>query len=130
MIASIPWPPTIFSLTLSYVIFGSSCAYMLSWSWSHLLIINLTSHDLIMEIMQILFNHNLCTSHIKIVYWKHIWNTDSLEDSKIMWHFFIHRFVLHLSTHLFMCQTCFQCMIFMCKMYESMNEWILHEFCH
>jgi hypothetical protein len=32
-----------------------------------------------------------------------------------MWHSIIHMFVFHLSTHLFMCQMCFQCMIFMCE---------------
>jgi len=39
-----------------------------------------------------------------------------------MWHLFIHKFVFHLSTHLSMCQTCFQHMIFMCKIYEPMNQ--------
>jgi hypothetical protein len=34
----------------------------------------------------------------------------------------INRFIFHLSTHLFIYQTCFQCIIFMCKMCESMNE--------
>jgi len=68
--------------------------------WSHLLIINLASHDLVMKIVQILFNWNLCISHIKIMYWKHIWNTNLLEDAKFVWHLFIYRFVLHLSTHL------------------------------
>jgi hypothetical protein len=32
-----------------------------------------------------------------------------------MWLSILHKFVFHSSTHLFMCQMCFQCMIFMCK---------------
>jgi hypothetical protein len=40
---------------------------------------------------------------------------------EIMRNSFIHRFILHLSTHLFLCQTCFQHMIFTCK---CMNLWM------
>jgi hypothetical protein len=43
-------------------------------------------------------------------------------------HLFIHRLVLHSSTHLSVCQTCFQRIIFVCKMYEPMNEQNLHNF--
>jgi hypothetical protein len=41
----------------------------------------------------------------------------------------IYSFVnLYFITHLFVCQTCFQCMIFMCETYEPMNEWTSHDF--
>jgi hypothetical protein len=41
---------------------------------------------------------------------------------------FIYNFLLHLSTHLSMCQTCFQRIIFMCKMYKPINEQTSHYF--
>jgi hypothetical protein len=47
------------------------------------------------------------------IYWN-MWNPCDI-------HSFIHRFILHLSTHLFVCQTYFQHMIFVCKMYNY--EW-------
>jgi len=50
------------------------------------------------------------------------------EYAKFVQHLFIHRFIFHLSTHLSMCQTCFQRMIFVCKMYEPMNEQTLYNF--
>jgi hypothetical protein len=104
------------------------------WKWIRttqvegLNITNLKSHDLIMEIMQNSFNRNSYISHTNIVHWKHIWNTNLLEDVKFVWHLFVHRFVLHLLTHLFVCQMCFQRMIFVHKMYEPMNEWTSHDF--
>jgi hypothetical protein len=69
--------------------------------WSHLLITNLASHNLVMEIMQNSFNHNSYVSLIKIVYWKHIWNTNLLEDAKFMWHSFIGLYFIH--QHNYMC---------------------------
>jgi hypothetical protein len=69
-----------------------------------------------------MFNHNSYVLHINIVYWKQIWKIDLLEDAKFVWHSFIHKFILHSSTHLSMCQTCFQHIIFMHKMYKPMNE--------
>ncbi len=65
------------------------------------IILNLTSHDLILDIMQNSLNCNLYIFHINIVHWKHIWNTSLLKDAKFIWHLFIHRFVLHPLTHLF-----------------------------
>jgi hypothetical protein len=91
-------------------------------------ITNLASQVLIMEIVQNLFIHNSYVSHIDIVHWKHIWHTDLSKNVKFVWHLFIHRFVLHLLTHLSMCQMCLQYMIFVCKMYEPMNEQTLHNF--
>jgi hypothetical protein len=85
-------------------------------------IANLTSHDLVMEIVQNSLNHNSYISHTNIVHWKHIWDMSLLEDVKFMWHSFIHRFILHSSIHLSMCQTCFQHMTFACKMYKT-YEW-------
>jgi hypothetical protein len=70
---------------------------------------------------QNLFTYNSYILRIDIVHWKHIWNTELLEDVKSMWHLFIHRFVLHLLTRLSLCQACFQCMMLMCK---SMNLWM------
>jgi hypothetical protein len=61
-------------------------------------ITTLTSHDLIMEIMQNLFIHDLYVSHINIMHWKHISHIDLQEDVKFVWHSFIHRFVLQPST--------------------------------
>jgi len=52
------------------------------------------------------------------IYWK-MWN---------LWHLFIHRFVFHPSTHLFVCQSYVQRIIFMSKMYEPMNQRTLHNF--
>jgi hypothetical protein len=46
----------------------------------------------------------------------------TIEDVKSVWYSFIHRFVLHMLIDLSMCQTCFQCMIFVCKMYEPMDK--------
>jgi hypothetical protein len=40
-----------------------------------------------------------------------------------MWYFFIHMFIPSINK-LFACEMCFQHMIFMCKMYKFMNEWI------
>ncbi len=57
--------------------------------FSSTIITNLTSHDLILEIMQNSFIHNLYVSHINIMHWKHIWNMNLLEDAKSMWHSFI-----------------------------------------
>jgi hypothetical protein len=37
------------------------------------IIINLASHDLVMEIMQISFIHNSYILRTNIVHWKHIW---------------------------------------------------------
>ncbi len=48
--------------------------------------------------------------------------------AKFVWDLFIHRFIPHLSTHLSMCQMCFQHMIFVCKMYEPMHEQTSHDF--
>ncbi len=47
---------------------------------------------------------------------------DLLKDVKSVWYSFIHRFVLHLLKDLSMCQMCFQCMIFVCQMYEPMDK--------
>jgi hypothetical protein len=78
-------------------------------------ITNLTSYDLVMEIMQNSFIHNFYISHIDIMHWKHIWHTYLEEDKKFVWHLFIYSFILHLLTHLSTCQTCFEHMIFVCK---------------
>ncbi len=77
----------------------------------------------IIEIMQKLFIYNSYISSTNIVHYKHIWHTNLWEDVELMCHLFIHWFVFHLSTHLSMCQMCFQHIIFVCKMYELMNEW-------
>jgi hypothetical protein len=53
---------------------------------------------------------------------------DLHENEKNVQHSFIHRFIFHPSTHLSMYQTCFQHMIFVCKMYEPTNEQTLHDF--
>jgi hypothetical protein len=104
------------------------------WKWigttqvKGLNIINLTSHDLIIEIVQNSFNYNSYVSCINILYWKRIWNIDWLEDVKFVWHLFIHKFLLHLTTHLFVYQWCSQHMISVHKMYEPMNEWTSHNF--
>jgi hypothetical protein len=90
-----------------------------------ILIIKLTFHDLIMEIVQNSFIHNW---YISCTIWKHIWNKSFFKDTKFVWHSFIHRFILHSSTHLFVCQMCFQLMVFVHKMYEFMNEQISHKF--
>jgi len=62
------------------------------------------------------------------MHWKLIWKTDLLKDMKSMLHSFIYRFALCPSTHLSMCQTCFQCIIFVQKIYELMNEQTSHNF--
>jgi hypothetical protein len=63
----------------------------------------------------------ICTFHAQI-----LWIENSFEnlqeDEKFVWHSFIHTFVLHSLTHLSMCQMCFQCMIFKCKIYEPMTQ--------
>jgi hypothetical protein len=92
------------------------------------LITNLAFHDFIVEIMQNSFNHNLYISRTNIVYWKRIWDMDLLKDTKSVWHLFIHRFIFRPSTHLSVCQISFQYMVFVCKMYEPMNERTSHEF--
>jgi hypothetical protein len=81
------------------------------WKWIRptqvegLNITNLTSHDLVMEIVQNSFNRNSYISHTNIVHWKHIWNTNLLEDVKFVGHLFIHRFVLH-CRHIYLCVKC------------------------
>ncbi len=87
-------------------------------------ITNLASHDLVMEIVQNSFIHNLYVSSINIVHWKHIWHK-FIGRCKIHVTLFVHRFVLHPLTHLSMCQMCFQHMIFMRK---CMNLW-MNELC-
>jgi hypothetical protein len=68
-------------------------------------ITNLTCHDLLMEIMQILFIYNMYVSCIDILHWKHIWHMNLLEDVQSMWHLFIHSsyfiylYVKHVFTH-------------------------------
>jgi hypothetical protein len=91
-------------------------------------ITNLTSHDLVMEIVKNSFIHNLYISRINIMHWKHIWHMNLLEDENFVWHLFTHRFIFHSSTHLSIYQTCFQCMIFVCKIYEPMKGWTSHNF--
>jgi hypothetical protein len=66
--------------------------------------------------------HNSYVSCIDIMSWKHISHTNLLKDAKSIWHSSIHRFVFYPLTHLSVCQTCFQCMIIVCKTYEPMNE--------
>jgi len=82
------------------------CLSIVVWKWIETTqvegfkITNLTSHEIIMEIVQNSFNRNSYVSHTNIMHWKHIWNMDLLEDAKFVWHLFIHKFVLHLLTHL------------------------------
>jgi len=84
--------------------------------------INLTSYDLEMEIINI-SSFIICMLHALISCIENTFDTNLLQDVKFVWDSFIHKFVLYSSTHLFMCQTCFQCMIFVCKMYNLwMNE--------
>ncbi len=59
-------------------------------------ITNLTSHDLVMEIVLNSFIHNSYVSCIDIVHWKHIWYINLCNNVKFVWHSFIHKFVLHL----------------------------------
>ncbi len=73
-------------------------------------------------------SHENRVKFVHFMHWKHIWHMDLSKDVKFMWHLFIHKFILHMSTHLSMCQICFQCMIFVCKMYELMNERTSHNF--
>ncbi len=89
-------------------------------------ITNLTSHDLILKIMQNLFIHDLYISCIDIMHWKHIWHifVGICEICAT----FIHSFIFYSLTHLYICQTCFEHMIFMCEMYTPMNEWTSHGF--
>ncbi len=51
--------------------------------------INLTSHNLIMKIVQNSFNHKLYVSHINIVHWKHIWVMDILDIRSFIGSYFI-----------------------------------------
>jgi hypothetical protein len=88
---------------------------------------NLTSHDLEMEIINI-NSFIICTLHALISCIENTFDIDLLQDVKFIWDSFIHKFILYPSTHLFMCQTCFQCMIFVCKMYKFMNERNSHDF--
>jgi hypothetical protein len=45
-----------------------------------------------------------------------------------MWHSFIQKFILDSLTQLSICQMYFQQIIFVCKMYEPMNEQTSHDF--
>lgn len=65
----------------------------------------------------------ICTFHALILCIENSFE-NSQEDENFVWHSFIHMFVLHSLTHLSMCQMCFQCMIFKCKIYEPMTQWM------
>jgi hypothetical protein len=57
---------------------------------------------------------------------KNIWHSTFLKNTKIMWHSFIHRFVLHSST-IYSCVKCVLNAWYSCvKMYEPMNEQTSH----
>jgi hypothetical protein len=57
-------------------------------------------------------------------------NLLTINQYKILIYYEINNYFIKLvgSTHLSVCQTCFQCMIFVHKMYEPMNEQISHDF--
>jgi hypothetical protein len=60
---------------------------------------------------------------IDIVCWKHVSHTDLYEYVKFEWHLIIHMIIFHSSTHLSMCQICFNAwnLCVNVQTYECMN---------
>lgn len=89
-------------------------------------ITNLTSNDLVMDqsckVHSFIGSYVLCTKYHAL---------ESMIDTQInvlVDEICMNEWMNFTLSYIFVGQTCFQCMIFMCKTYKLMNEWTLYDF--